>query len=323
MRISALLNDEASEVKPDTWKDGLVSGHGNPNGNDAASDGTVDEREMDGVRPLTRGGAPLPGQRPAPAMMAPTTATATASGSAYPAQRYEERRPPTTAMYDRPSLDKYASAAEQRNTYKPQPVASPAGTNWPPPRSESTPAGYFGRTTSGHPPSWDTPRTHGDPRYGSRPAHLTHPQGSHASHPSSHGAHPSLGVFPGQQRPTPEHYRQVPPSAVAEWERERERQGGHLPGPGQQSQTQERYTVQPTRIQGGGYERNWRPLEHGREVFEEGRDRERQQGTSGLGALSLPLQGGRGLEMGNGEAQGQASRSRGQETRDQGREGPR
>ncbi|WRT66156.1 uncharacterized protein IL334_003109 [Kwoniella shivajii] len=99
MRISALLNDDAptiSDKRPST-------GYSNSDTIDAASDGTVDERDLDGMT------------RPSPRSIPPIPTSSSASASAY--GRYEQR----------PDLDRYRNAS---SLPAPSPYPTTSTSSW-------------------------------------------------------------------------------------------------------------------------------------------------------------------------------------------------
>ncbi|OCF60380.1 hypothetical protein L486_00013 [Kwoniella mangroviensis CBS 10435] len=137
MRISALLNDDAPA--PSSIVDRRPStAHSNPDTIDAASDGTVDERDLDGMT------------RPSPRSVAPVPASAASYG------RYDQR----------PDLDRYRSSSSL-----PAPSPYPSNTtSWSNGTSRNDIYSHRAATTTPvpvssltHRPSWSDTNAHHSP----------------------------------------------------------------------------------------------------------------------------------------------------------------
>jgi hypothetical protein len=244
MRISALLNDEPTATSHrDPSPVILPSMSMVTRDVDAASDGTVSERDAEGgiiARPSPRGIPPVPGPAypssydPARAPDAydrrdPAYRASTAQPAPYPPEHsvYYAHQPPPRAATAAPTLP------PRQYEYGRDPHPHSYYSHPPPPHSRSYPPPAPAQVSShpGHPPQPHTLHAahapHAHPAHSAPPpSRPTQPHPSHATHPA-HPSHPPSN--PVVHAPTPQH-RQYHPAPAHEWRRDETRLGGP-PGP--------------------------------------------------------------------------------------------
>ena len=240
MRISALLNDEpTASLHRDPSPVKLPSMSLVTRDVDAASDGTVSERDAEGgimTRPSPRGIPPVPG----PAYSGsydPTRApdaydrrdsqyrASTAQPAPYPAEHsgYYGHQPPPRASTAAPTLPprqyEYGREPHPHSYYShPPPHHS---RSYPPPQAAQAPH-------PGHPPQ--PPTLHATHQAHVHPSHSAPPPSRHTQPHPSHAPHPAHSTHSRSPPLVHAQQRQYQPAPAHEWRREESRPNGP-PGP--------------------------------------------------------------------------------------------